>query len=108
MKNWWIIAGSLFVEFVACLVVIALAGGGHGTYYAAKCLFPYTMVSTGFLGRVTLPFIALACIQYPAYGAILSVANTKGKLRPFAIGVVSVHLAATALASVVSSNAFCP
>lgn len=108
MRNRWIIAGSVFAELAACLVAIALAGGGHGTYHAAKCLFPYTMISTGFLHAITLPFIVLACVQFPAYGVILSVANKRGKLGPVALGVVTVHLAMTALAFVFSYSGFYP
>jgi hypothetical protein len=104
----WILSGSLLVEFAACLVAIAFAGGGHGTYHAAKCLFPYTMISTGFFGVITLPFIVVACLQYLTYGVILLAANLKGKLRPIAIALLLVHLAATGLAFAISSNAFCP
>jgi hypothetical protein len=108
MKNRWIIVSSLLAEAAGCLVAVGLAGGGHGTYYAAKCLFPYTMISTGLFGSITFPFIVLACVQYPAYGTTLSLANAKGKLTLAAIGVFVVHVAAVGMAFVASSNSFCP
>jgi hypothetical protein len=108
MKNKWIIASSLFAEVAACVMAVGLAGAGHGTYDAAKCLFPYTMISTGLFGSITFPFIVLAGVQYPSYGAILSRANAKGKLKLAAIGVFVVHVAAAGVAFVVSSRSFCP
>jgi hypothetical protein len=108
MKNRWIIADSLLVGLMAFLVAAAAAGGGHGTYYAAKYLFPYTMISTGLFNTITFPFIVLAGIQYPAYGAILSLANARGKLGLAAIGVFVVHVAAVGMAFVASSSSFCP
>ncbi len=108
MRNRWIIAISLFAEFAACLVAVGLAGGGHGTYYAAKCLFPYTMIATGFLNVITPPLLILACVQFPVYGVVLSVGNTRGKVGSVTIGVVTVHLAATALAFTFSGVAFYP
>lgn len=47
------------------------AGGGHGDYLITKLLFPWTMLPAVFLGSMTVPFITLAIIQYPAYGLIL-------------------------------------
>ena len=108
MRNRWIIASSLFAELAALLVAVTLAGAGHGTYHAAKCLFPYTMISTCFLDYITLPFIVLACVQFPIYGVVLSVANTRGKFGPVARGVAIVHIAATALAFAFSGSAFHP
>jgi hypothetical protein len=108
MKNRWIIVSSLLAEIAACLVAVALAGAGHGTYYAAKCLFPYTMISTGLFGSITLPFVVLACVQYLAYGAILSLANTRGRLASAAIGVLVVHIAAAGVAFAASSDSFRP
>jgi hypothetical protein len=108
LKNRWIIASSLLAELAACLIAVVLAGGGHGTYYAAKCLFPYTMTSTRFFGDITSPFIVLAAVQFPVYGVILALGNVRGELALVAIGIVVIHLVAAALAFAVSSSSFCP
>ena len=108
MKNTLIIASSAFVGIAACVVAVFLAGGGHGTYFPAKVFFPYTMVSTGILVKITPPFIVLACVQFPLYGVILSIANTRGDLRPVAGRLVIIHIIAVILAFAFSGSGFRP
>ena len=54
-----ILVGVLVAPFALLLAIIS-AGAGHGHYVAAKLWFPFTMVSTYFLGSITTPFVALA------------------------------------------------
>lgn len=59
---------GIAVGLVAILMSVGSAGAGHGQYVAARIWFPFTMASTYFFGAISLPFIALAFIQYPVYG----------------------------------------
>ena len=46
------------------------AGAGHGDYFLAKILFPYTLLSTAAFDRIEPPFMFLL-IQYPVYGVVI-------------------------------------
>ncbi|MDQ3817399.1 MAG: hypothetical protein M3362_06880 [Acidobacteriota bacterium] len=70
--------------------------GGHGDYFLAKLLFPFTMLSTIPFGSITVPFILLAVAQFPAYGVVLGRANEKGRFMPAACVVLAVHALAAA------------
>jgi len=56
----------------ALLGGIASAGMGHGDYVAATILFPYTMLSTAWVGRINNLFVFVAVVQWPLYGLALS------------------------------------
>ena len=47
------------------LLAIGSGGAGHGDYFWAKVLFPFTLLSARVLGSITGPFIALAIVQFP-------------------------------------------
>ena len=70
---------------------VASAGAGHGSYFLAKVLFPFTMLSTLVFGSVTAPAIALAVLQFPFYGFILGRANVKGRVRTPAAVLLLLH-----------------
>ncbi|MBI5323406.1 hypothetical protein [Bradyrhizobium sp.] len=101
------ILGVLFAPLALYLVVLA-AGGGHGTYYAAKLPFPWTMMSTAVTKSITQPSVVLGIAQYPLYGIILDVARSKGRLTPAVLTLVAVHLCAIMLAFVISNPSFTP
>ena len=90
------------------LVVVAAGGGGHGTYYAAKTLFPWTMMATSVTKEITTPFIALAFVQYPLYGILLDVARAKGGFGPAALALLAFHVLAIMLAFSISNPSFTP
>jgi len=46
-------------------------GAGHGTYLAARMLFPFSMLLTGFEGSIELVAMAVGLIQFPLYGAVI-------------------------------------
>ena len=86
-----------FVPFVIFFVLTPVmlflglmsAGAGHGDYFLAKILFPYTLLSTGVFGHIESSFMWLAGLQYPFYGVLMGVANIRRKLT-FAGGVLAV------------------
>jgi hypothetical protein len=108
MKNISIILICGIIGLTGCVISVALAGFGHGTYYAAKCFFPYTMISTGFLKIITFPFIILALVQFPVYGFILVASNNRDWLKSTAAILIIVHIIAVGLAFIVSDSSFSP
>ena len=73
---------ALVITPVFLCAAVASAGAGHGHYLWAKILFPFTMLSARVFGSITVPFIALAIVQFPLYGLILAIANVKGRYLP--------------------------
>jgi len=67
------------------------ADGGHGTYLPATIFFPYTMYLAKKIGVITGPLIALASIEFPAYGAIIGFAATRGKWRTASLTLILLH-----------------
>jgi len=69
---------------LALWTAFASAGAGHGSYFLAKLLFPYSMLLTRTAGdTITTPLIGLALVQFPLYGwlvASFSPTRTAGAL----------------------------
>ena len=86
------VISSLVVTPVALLLGIASGGAGHGDYFAAMLLFPYTMLSAAAFGYISLPFILLAVGQFPACGIALGRANEKGRIGRAAFILVAARL----------------
>ena len=104
-KSWAPVIVSLVVTPVALLLGIASAGAGHGDYFWAKILFPYTMLSTFLFQSITAPFILLAIAQFPLYGVSLGYADGRGQLTRRALVLLLLHTAAVvALLLLVSEN----
>jgi hypothetical protein len=59
---------------------ILSAGAGEGSYFFAKLLFPYTLFSTIAFQVITPAFILLAVLQFPLYGLVAGILNSRGKL----------------------------
>lgn len=91
---------------VAFIFAIASMGGGHGDYFAAKVLFPITMLSTVVFGSITPPFILLALAQFLIYGLVIGAGFRPGALN---IGIwlpIAIHSAAVALNFIISNPSF--
>jgi hypothetical protein len=93
---------------VLLLVVVFTAGAGHGTYYAAKILFPYTMATTAFTTGIREPFVAVGIVQYPLYGVLLDCARYVGRFKPALLALAGVHFVAIVLAFLISDPSFTP
>jgi hypothetical protein len=89
-------------------VVVLAAGGGHGTYWPAKTLFPWTMMSTSVTKSITQPFIVLGTAQYPLYGIILDWARAISRFKPAALTLLAAHFSAMLLAFAISNPSFKP
>jgi hypothetical protein len=70
-------AGTL-IGGISLVIAVMAAGGGHGTYMPAKILFPYTMLSTITMERITSPYVLLAILQFPLYGLFLGFTLSRG------------------------------
>lgn len=105
-RSFWIpVIVSLVVTPIALLLGVGSAGAGHGDYRLAMMLFPYTMLSTAVFDSITVPFIALAIIQFPLYGVVLGYANQKGRFGWVTILLGVVHgLSWLAMSSLVTTN----
>ena len=106
-KEFWMPVIALLAGTPICLFLgMASSGMGHGDYFLAKLLFPFTMILAGLSGSITSPLILLAVAQYPLYGAIFGFANERGKL-PLATGiVVTIHALMAAVCLVTASENF--
>ena len=75
-KHWRLFAGFLIGAAItpfAASATVASAGGGHGSDVLAKLLFPYSMLLTRLSGdAITQPLIALALVQFPLYGLLVT------------------------------------
>ncbi len=76
------------------LAGIGSAGAGHGDYFIAKLLFPFTMLSTIVFNEITILFLVLALVQFPLYGVLLGLTNRAGNLIPATIGLAVFHIGA--------------
>lgn len=107
LRPWATLLGILITPVFLFVTVLAM-GGGHGTYYAAKTLFPWTMMSTAATKSITQPMVALAIAQYPLYGIILDAARARSRSRPAALVLVAAHVLAVLLAFAISDPSFTP
>ncbi|MEK7856678.1 MAG: hypothetical protein AAB288_11355 [Acidobacteriota bacterium] len=97
--------GSLWPPFVVMIVLtpffllagIGSAGSGHGSYFIAKLLFPFTMLSTTQSDEITVPFVALAFAQFPLYGIFIGLINKRGNLILGFVRLATIHVVASIL-----------
>ena len=88
---------SMLITPIAIILAIFSGGAGHGNYLFCKIFFPYTMLSTPFYGYISLPFIILAILQIPIYGALLTLSSKKHILIFVGIIILVFHLSAVFL-----------
>ena|ERR671912_57096 len=103
---WTPIIVSLVFTPIALLLGVGSAGAGHGDYFWAKILFPFTMLSTFLFQSITAPFILLAIVQFPLYGLTLALASGRKRLASLAIGLAVVHILAAVLCLFLASENF--
>ena len=105
-ESWAPIIASLILTPIALLLGIGSGGGGHGDYFWAKLLFPYTMLSAFLFGSITVPFILLAVAQFPLYGVGLGYARGGGRFFRLAFILLLVHAAAVAVVFLLAEENF--
>ena len=72
-------------------------GGGHGWYEPAMILFPLGTFNTIWQDHLSIPFVALAIIQFHIYGFIIDKLRQHGKARWTAILILLFHIFLTTL-----------
>ena len=90
-RAWMPFVLSLVATPFCLLLATASAGAGHGDYFWAKIVYPYTMLSTLVFGSITIPFRLLAVVQLPLYGVLLSIAWLRNRLGLAALVLLTVH-----------------
>lgn len=97
---------SLIATPILFFLIVLLTGGGHGTYFPAKLLFPYSAVSALLTGKVTTPFIIFSLFQFPTYGLVLGIANKRNYFTITAIFLFLLHFVAVVLCFVIPNENF--
>lgn len=105
-RFWPPFAAMMLLTPLFLLIGIASSGAGHGNYFLAKLLFPFTMLSTLIFDIITVPFLIIGLMQFPAYGVILGLMNQRAALVPALIAIVILHVAAAATALCVIGETF--
>jgi hypothetical protein len=103
---WAPVIVSFIATPIALILGIGSGGVGHGDYFWAKMLFPYTMLSTFLFESITAPFILLAIAQFPLYGVSLGYANGKGRFALLAVVLLLAHLGAVAAIQLLDGESF--
>jgi hypothetical protein len=97
-KRFWIpIILSVLITPIFLFLGIASTGAGHGNYFFAQVLFPYTMLSFLLFDTITGPFIGFAFIQYILYGFIIGKGFRSGRVLRVFVLIASVHSVAVLL-----------
>jgi hypothetical protein len=89
---------ALYASYVSML-------GGQG-YVLPQILFPYTMLSEPLLGKIYLPFLLLAVVQFPLYGVILAFAGKSKKFGAAVIGLLALHFLTLVLCLIAGDRTF--
>ena len=100
------ILASLVATPPLLFVAVFYTRAGHGSYFLAKILFPFTMLSTVLFGSIVAPFVVLAILQFPLYGILLGRANATGTFGRWELGILIVHLFAVAACFLLVGKSF--
>ncbi|HKB59886.1 MAG TPA: hypothetical protein VKC56_07535 [Gallionellaceae bacterium] len=95
---------SVVIQLVAIVLGGVSAGAGHGSYFVAKLLFPYTLLAGGMEGPIPESFVTLAGIQYLLYGFVWAMAVKYKRVAPVIIALVLVHFSAVVVEFTVFSQ----
>ncbi len=96
----------MLVGILLVSVAVFAAGWGHGTYLAARLLFPFTMFSTFLCGSITPPFVVVGLAQFPGYGLLSGISYRSHHLRACLVVIATVHLLGVALNFVAPAGDF--
>jgi len=100
MKSRFIkyLRASIIISPVAILAGLISGGAGHGNYFLAKILFPYTMLSTHLTNEfITAPFAFLALIQFLVYGVLIGLVSLKRMEIYVFVIILVIHITAAYL-----------
>jgi hypothetical protein len=98
-KYRWTITFCVATPFLLLLVML-LAGGGHGTFVPIIALFPFAALGIMSKLHSEILTIFLAIAQLPIYGISLDVSKTKGKFELTFVILAFVHIAAVVCSAI--------
>ena len=62
----------VLITFLILAFVVLSMGGGHGFYWPAKIIYPYSMIISVLNNQIGILAIILTVIQIPIYGIVIS------------------------------------
>jgi hypothetical protein len=77
------------ISLVLLLLVMYVAGGGHGSYLPAIFLFPWALLAVVWSASISSPVLWLVLVQYPVYGLVLDKSKENEFYRALASLVIS-------------------
>jgi hypothetical protein len=95
---------SLFLTAILLAVAAVSGGVGHGNYTLAIVLFPYAGLAAVVLDHffnATIPMILIATLQFPLYGAVISISRGKVSERTVVMALLAFHAIAASIAVLV-------
>ena len=81
MKNAIVIT---LITFLILAFVVLSMGGGHGFFWPAKIIYPYSMIISVANNQIGILAIILAVIQIPLYSVVI---NKKSKWKFLILGI---------------------
>jgi len=78
-----IIVIALTAVLILAFVVLSM-GGGHGFFWSAKIIYPYSMIISVLNNQIGISAIIIAVIQIPIYGFVI---NKKSKWTFIILGI---------------------
>jgi len=91
---WKPVIISVILTPVFLFIAVISGGAGHGNYFLAKVLFPFTMLSTYIFHSITGPFLLFTIIQFPIYGIAIGRARRRERRGLTTIWLISIHVIA--------------
>jgi len=94
MRGTWSGAGfGCLITAPAIFAAVMSAGAGHGTYIAARVLFPFSLLLTRLEGSIGPFAVGVGVLQFTIYGALVGRAVALGARAPLLLITVA-HLVA--------------
>jgi len=107
-RTWPFVVVSIALAPPLLYAAAASAGAGHGTYFWAKVLFPYTMLAAKAVNSITPALEGIAVVQVPIYGLLLGLGAKCARLLPVIVGLVVIHAVVVAACFVVPMRSSFP
>ena len=79
------------VGFLLWFFVTLFIEAGHGTYFPAKLLFPYTIAATRWTHEITATSIVAGYVLYSAYGLVLGLALPTSQRKKVSAIIGAIH-----------------
>ena len=92
LSTWRRVGIGTLITGPAILAAIMSGGAGHGSYIAARVLFPFSMLLSRHEGSIGLLARGVGLLQFPLYGALIGRTVAAQGTRIFLL--TTAHLAA--------------